>query len=267
MEQLGFFPEAEDDRLPESVTWNLWHGCTKVSPGCQNCYVYRRDLSVGRDPTVVSKTGSFGLPVSRLRSGEHKGRYKVPAGSTFYTCFSSDFFHKDTDEWRRAAWDMIRERSDCKFFMITKRPERIADNLPYDWSSGWEHVSIAVTCENMAMADKRLPVYLSVPMKHYSVMIEPMLSSVDLREYFEDYRDSSGKPLIELVSVGGESGSNARICNYDWVLAVQAQCREFGSGFYYHQTGARLFKDGRLYHIPRKLQHSQAHKAGIDISK
>lgn len=263
MEQLGFFPE--DERPPESVMWNLWHGCTKVSAGCKNCYVYRRDLSVGRDPTEVTKTSSFNLPVSRLRAGRYKGLYRVPAGSTFNTCFSSDFFHKDADEWRRAAWDMIRVRSDCKFFMITKRPERIAENLPPDWGKGWGHVSIAVTCENAEMAKKRLPVYLKTPMQHYSVMIEPMLSAVDLREYFGSYKGESGRPLIELVSVGGESGSNARVCRYDWVLAVQAQCKEFGASFYYHQTGAKLLKDGRLYNIPRKLQHSQAHKAGIDL--
>ena len=35
--------------------------------------------------------------------------------------------------------------------------------------------------------------------------------------------------------------------------------------FYYHQTGARLLKDGKLYNIPRPLQHSQAHKAGLDL--
>lgn len=265
MEQLGFFPEYERDiRPPQSVMWNLWHGCTKASEGCRNCYVYRRDLSVGRDPTIVTKTSSFTLPISRIRSGEFKGEYKIPPGSTFNTCFSSDFFHKDADGWRPQAWDMIRERSDCRFFMITKRPERIADNLPHDWGKGWEHVSIAVTCENMAMANKRLPVYLAVPMKHYSVMIEPMLTAVDLSRYFEDYCNTEGKPLIELVSAGGESGAEARVCNYDWVLAVQKQCVEYGASFYYHQTGAKLIKDGKLYNIPRKLQHQQAHKAGID---
>ena len=26
--------------------WNPWHGCTKVSPGCTKCYVYRRDAQL-----------------------------------------------------------------------------------------------------------------------------------------------------------------------------------------------------------------------------
>ena len=26
------------------ATWNPWHGCKKISPGCANCYVYRLSL-------------------------------------------------------------------------------------------------------------------------------------------------------------------------------------------------------------------------------
>ena len=29
-----------DPRPPVTVTWNLWHGCKKVSPGCANCYMF-----------------------------------------------------------------------------------------------------------------------------------------------------------------------------------------------------------------------------------
>lgn len=257
MEQLSLFPEAPDKRPPVSVTWNLWHGCTRVSTGCKHCYMYRRDEAVGRDPSKVEKTKSFNLPVSRFRAGEYKGRFKVPAGSFVYTCFSSDFFHVEADKWRDDAWDMIRERSDCSFLIITKRPERIEKCLPFDWDNGWKHVTIAVTVENQEMADRRLPVYLAVPMKHYSVMIEPMLSAVDLRKYL-----SLGK--IEDVNVGGESGPEARICDYDWVLDVHEQCVESGIGFYYHQTGARLLKDKKEYRISREYQHEQAKKAGLD---
>ena len=267
MEQLSLFPEENiDKRSPQSVNWNLWHGCTKTSPGCKNCYMYRRDESVGKDPSVVQKTAHFDLPIKRFRSGENKGKYKIPSGSHIWTCFSSDFFHSAADEWRDEAWDMIRERSDCTFFMITKRPERIAEHLPADWGKGWEHVTIAVTCENQEMIDKRLPIYLTLPLLHHSVMIEPMLTSVDLDPYIKQYRSADGSPVIKHVSVGGESGPNARVCDYTWVSQVHSKCMENGISFYYHQTGAKLIKDGKLYHIPRRKQHSQAHKAGLDSS-
>ena len=167
--QLQSFPEQNTDTSPpKTVTWNPWHGCAKENTGCLHCYMFRRDESIGRDPTVVRKTQSFNLPVHILRSGPHKGRYKIPAGSTIFTCFSSDFFHASANEWRHDAWNMMRERSDCTFFLITKRPERIREHLPLDWNNGWDHVTIAVTCENQVMADKRLPIYLCLPLRHKS---------------------------------------------------------------------------------------------------
>ena len=248
--------KTSDSRPPQSVSWNLWHGCSKASTGCKNCYMYTRDLSVGKDPTDVKKTQVFNLPTRILRSGPHKGKYKIPPGSSFDTCFTSDFFHPNADEWRPDAWDMIRERSDCTFFMITKRPERIADHLPHDWNDGWEHVRIAVTCEDQHMVNRRMPIYIQLPLKHKSVAISPMLSSVNLRSFL---------PHIETVAVGGESGINARPCNYSWVLDVHMQCVDAGVHFLYHQTGAKLIKGGKMYNIPRRYQHQQAKLAGIDF--
>ena len=265
MNQLSLFPEENiDPRSPARINWNLWHGCTKASTGCLHCYMYRRDESVGRDPSVVRKTENFNLPVRRLRSGPHKGKYKIPAGSHIDTCFSSDFFHPDADEWRTEAWEMMAERFDCTFFMITKRPERIAAHLPSDWGPGYKHITIAVTCENQNMIDKRLPVYLELPLFHHSVMVEPMLSAVNLRPYIEKYKSDDGRPVIQLVSAGGESGPDARICDFAWVEDLHNQCVENDISFYYHQTGAKLVKDGKLYRIPRTYQHRQAHKAGLD---
>ena len=107
----------------QGVNWNLWHGCHKISEGCQNCYVYRRDSSVDRDASAVTKTQNFNLPVKRSRGGE----YKIPLGSFVWTCFTSDFFIEEADGWRTDAWKMIKERSDCTFLFITKRIERIYD--------------------------------------------------------------------------------------------------------------------------------------------
>ena len=271
IQQLSLFPENSqvDPRPPVTITWNGIHGCTKVSYGCQHCYMFRRDESVGKDPTVVRKTQNFNLPVRRLRTGKYKGLYKIPSGSHIFTCFSSDFFHKDADAWRDEMWNMIRERSDCTLFMITKRPERILDHLPADWNGGWDHVTIAVTTENQWAADRRLPVYLSVPMKHYSVMIEPMLSTVNLRRYFTAYTRTNSRgqtvPLIEAISAGGESGPDARVCDYAWVLDAHMQCVEYSVPFSFHQTGARLKKGDKIYDIPREHQHEQARKARLDF--
>lgn len=232
--------------------WNPWHGCHKLSAGCVNCYVYRTDGKHGIDSSVVMKTKSFGLPVRKKRDGS----YKIGAGEMVYTCFSSDFFVEDADEWRGEAWEMIRGRSDLRFLMITKRIDRLQAVVPDDWGEGYDNVTICCTMENQERADYRLPIYRAAPVKHKIIVCEPLLSAVDLSPYLGAW--------VEQVIVGGESGREARTCHYDWVLGIRRQCVEHGISFRFRQTGARLLKDGQLYRIRRQFQHSQARKAGID---
>lgn len=51
----------------DMATWNPWHGCKKISPGCANCYVYRRDAEFGKDSSMVTHTSSFDMPMKRNR--------------------------------------------------------------------------------------------------------------------------------------------------------------------------------------------------------
>lgn len=261
MEQLSLFPAAADPRPPITVTWNGWHGCDPVSPGCKHCYMMRRDREYGKDPRIVHKTSSFRLPVQKYRAGEHKGLYKIPSGSTIFTCFTSDFFHAAADNWRDEAWAMMKTRSDCTFFMVTKRPERIKNHLPSDWgTAGYNNVQISCTCENQYWTDRRLPLFLSLPLPHKSITHEPMLERINIRPYLREHGEE-----IESVSCGGESGPEARICDYAWILDTHMQCVEYSVPFYFHQTGARLRKGGKTYDIPREFQHEQANKAHLDF--
>lgn len=237
-----------------SVMWNLWHGCHKISEGCRNCYVFRRDSQVGKDSNRIYKTGSFNLPIRRNRAGE----YKIPSGTNVWTCFTSDFFIEEADEWRTESWEIIRQRQDLSFSLITKRPHRVLECLPEDWGNGYENVHLCCTIENQKQADIRFPIYRSLPLKHKSIICEPLLEPIDLTQWLDD--------TIENVTVGGESGSNARICNFDWVMQLHDVCVKKNIPFYFKQTGANFFKDGKLYKIPRKYQHLQAGKAGINFN-
>ena len=236
--------------------WNPWHGCTKVSPGCDHCYVYRRDAEFGKDASAVHKTSEFTLPIRKNRSGEYKLQ---PDGGYVYTCFTSDFFHPAADEWRIDAWKMIKERDDLQFFFITKRPDRFFINLPNDWAAGYENVHISCTCENQRMADLRLPVFLELPIKHKQIIHEPMLEAVNIEPFLDKYHDQ-----IELVSCGGESGEDARLCEFAWVLSSREQCMKYQIPFHFHQTGAVFKRGQRIFNIKRKDQMTQAMKAGID---
>ena len=83
------------------------------------------------------------------------------------------------------------------------------------------------------------------------------MSDIDLSKYLNSD--------ISKVCCGGESGSGARICRYDWVLHIRKQCEEHHKKFYFKQTGARFEKDGTVYMIPREQQGKQARKANIDL--
>lgn len=236
------------------AVWNPWHGCKKISPGCANCYVYRRDESIGKDAGIVSKTGDFNLPLKKNRQGNYKLQ---TADGVVYTCMTSDFFLDEADEWRPECWDMIRARRDLEFYIITKRIDRFMECIPPDWNDGWENVTICCTCENQDRADFRLPFFLELPIKHREIISEPMLEEINIKKYLET-------GLIEHVTCGGESGYNARACDFGWIKKVRLDCVRCGVPFYFKQTGAVFVKDGKTYRIERKNQMAQAKKSGYD---
>lgn len=239
----------------KSKLWNPWHGCHKLSAGCMHCYVYRGDSKRGIDSRIVSKTKNFDLPVQRKRNGE----YKIASDSMLYTCFTSDFFVEDADEWRAETWEMIGQRSDLRFMIITKRIDRLQVLLPDDWGEGYDNVTICCTIENQDRADYRLPIYKAAPIKHKIIICEPILERIDLRPY------NIGE-WAEQVVVGGESGYDARPCNFDWVMELHDLCVEQNVAFWFKQTGEKFIKDGKLFSINRKFQHSQARKAAINYT-
>lgn len=233
--------------------WNPWHGCHKLSAGCQNCYVYRGDARHQKDSSIVVKTTDFDLPIRHSRDGG----YKVPSGAWVWTCFTSDFLVEDADVWREQAWRMMRERSDCTFFFITKRIDRFLACVPDDWGDGYPNVHIGCTMENQDRADYRLPILLSAPIRQKYIACEPLLTDID-------FHGALGPEILQLVA-GGESGNAARNCQYEWVLHLRQQCIDAGISFWFKQTGANFTKDGKTYAIRRALQHQQARKANINV--
>ena len=235
-------------------SWNPWHGCHKISPGCLNCYVYRIDEKYEKDSSIISKNSNFNFPIRKNRKKE----YKIPNVSLIYTCFSSDFFLDDEDvnKWREAAWKIIKERKDCNFLIVTKRIANFSKMIPDDWEDGYDNVIIYSTVENQNMADFRLPYLKKAKIKHKGIVCEPLLEEINLEQYLDN-------SIIDLL-VGGESGPKARVCNYDWVLNLKNQCDKKNVKFVFRQTGANFLKDGKLYKIARKYQFKQAKKSHLD---
>src|SRR2546425_12201725 len=103
-------------------TWNPWQGCRKVSPGCKHCYAERLvEDRMGRDFKEIRRSSltTFNTPL----------RWKEKA--FVFTCSISDFFIEEADAWRDEAWEIIRQTPYLTYQILTKRPERIEEHLPW----------------------------------------------------------------------------------------------------------------------------------------
>ncbi len=236
--------------------WNPWHGCVKCSEGCEHCYMYFLDRVRDKNGADIYRTkAGFNYPLQKNRNGS----CKIQSGELIRVCMTSDFFLEEADEWRSDAWDVIRERPDVKFFLLTKRPQRVRECLPKDWDEGWENVFFNVTCENQKRADERIPILLDLPFKHKGIMCAPFIGEVSIEKYLGDGQ-------IEQVICGGENYDGARPCNFDWVKSLREECVQHNVTFCFIETGTVFIKDGKSYHIPNKaLQAEMAHKSKMNF--
>lgn len=236
--------------------WNPWHGCTKKSEGCQNCYMFYLDKihDNKKASNLVYKTNNMRYPLQRNKDGS----YKIKAGEKLRVCMTSDFFVPEADEWRMEAWDIIRQRKDVIFYLLTKRPERVLKCLPTDWDDGYENVFFNVTCENQERALERLPILKELPFKHKGIMCAPLLSQIEIDKYLD-------MGFIEQVVVGGENYENARPCHYEWVKSLSDSCRKRNITFCFIETGSVFIKAGKRYVMPDKdLQSQMAFKSNLN---
>ena len=158
----------------------------------------------------------------------------------------------------KEVWDIIKQRSDVKFYLLTKRPERVHKCLPSDWGNGWENVFFNVTAENQKRADERIPLLLDLPFKHKGIMCAPFIGPISIEKYLQ-----SGQ--IERVVCGGENYDGSRPCNFDWVKSLRQECVSHNVTFCFIETGTYFIKDGKKYRIPKKSTQSEmAYKSGMN---
>jgi protein gp37 len=219
------------------ATWNPWMGCTKVSAGCDNCYMFRQMRQYGRDPEVVTR--------SRTKFAEPL-RWKEPR--RVFTCSWSDWFHKDADAWRDEAWAVIKATPQHTYQILTKRPGRIARHLPADWGDGYPNVWLGVSIESNALKHRIKPL-LAVPAKVRWLSCEPLIAPLSFNRFVPSpslqWPDSeyeyAGLRDIDWLVVGGESGPDGvrRDMDLDWARTLQRECRDAGTAFFFKQVSAR----------------------------
>lgn len=234
------------------MNWEPWTGCYKISEGCNNCYFYGTNAKRFGQNKIV-KTDKFDHPIRK----NAKGEYNIKGNKILATCFATDFFLPEADEFRKEAWAMIKERQDIEFLILTKRIDRFLVSLPEDWGDGYDNVNIGCTVENQELADLRLPLFLSYPIKRRFIACAPLLGKIDLTKYL--YR-------VEHITVGGESAKEARICDYDWVLDIREQCKKANKTFWFKNTGSLFVRDGNIEKINPFKQTIVAKELDINIS-
>lgn len=259
------------------ATFNLAWGCIKVSPGCDNCYAMtlakRRGFNVwGPAKTTERRTftdNHWRDPIrwnAKAASGEPGVR---GVGNHLVFCSSmADVFedHPTIEAEREKLWPLIRATPHLDWQLLTKRPERIAANLPADWGTGYPNVWLGTSVENQKYADERIPVLLNVPARVRFLSCEPLIGPVSLRGSWHDYLqgwttetqpeccrhpindECCGSPdsaavqaqtnRIDWVIVGGESGSNRRPMDLAWARQIMVDCASAGVAFFFKQIAA-----------------------------
>lgn len=232
-------------------TFNPWVGCTKVSPGCANCYAETWDQRWGGDHWGVGK--------ARRRTSAANWRKPLAwdtaaakAGTTPRVFCGSlcDWLDPEVPSaWLADLLTLIVSTPNLRWLMLTKRPElwRARLNRAYAYerevTGGYEieawllgtplpNVWIGATVEDQRRADERIAHLLSIPAEGRFVSCEPLLDWVSLPyAAFPATSDIMSFGGVDWVIAGCESGPGRRPCKTDWFRSLRDQCVAAGVPF------------------------------------
>ncbi len=142
------------------------------------CYFYGPHAK-RHGQNVIEKTDEFDWSIRTNSKGENN----IKGNKILATCFATEFFLPEADEWRKEIWAIIKKRTDIEFLILTKRIDRFLVSLPPDWNTEYDNVNIGCTVENQMSADYRLPLFLSYPIKRRFIACAPLLEAIDLTSY------------------------------------------------------------------------------------
>lgn len=210
-------------------SWGPWYGCQPESEGCKNCYAKREMKRWGFDPFVVTRASisSFRKPLSA----------EWVVGDRVFVCPWSDFFHQEADRWRPEAWQIIKQRMDLAFLIVTKRPDFVLARLPESWGNGWPNVWIIASTEDQQWFNYRMCSLQRVLVGVRGISFEPALGPIRLGKFAQ---------FLDWVVAGCESGPNRRPAEIQWFRDLRDQCVERGIPFYLKQMEV----DGQIVHNP-----------------
>ncbi len=213
------------------MSWNPVTGCTKISPGCLNCYAERMAI---RLKAMGQKRYRNGFSVTMQTDLLNQPDKWVTPRTIFVNSMSDLFHEKIPLSFIKKVFATIKRNPHHTFQVLTKRNERLAQ-LSYDLS--WPHnLWIGVSVENSDYLN-RIDNLRHVPAAVRFLSCEPLIGP--LRKI-----NLGG---IHWVIVGGESGPKSRPMEKEWVTEIKSQCIEQNVPFFFKQWGGTNKKrTGRL---------------------
>jgi protein gp37 len=215
----------------KEITWNPATGCSKISPGCKNCYAEKMALRLQEIGQAKYAKG-FEL---NFHPEVLKEPYTWKKRRIVFSNSMSDIFHEKMPiEYIKAIFKVMNENPRHIFQIITKRAERLADLASeLYWS---ENIWAGVTIENSDYL-YRADLLRAIPGKMKFLCIEPLIGHIERINL-------SG---IDWVVAGGESGSGARPIKEQWVIDIRDECLEQNVPFCFkHWGGVNPKANGRL---------------------
>lgn len=207
-------------------TFNFAWGCTKVSPGCKNCYMYRVSARFGRNPNVVTL-------MKQTLSSKIKN-----LGKRVFINPDSDTFHEAIPMKTIESWfEQMMQYPDHDFQVLTKRTNRAAlFSRVWKITHGkWpENIWLGTSIESKAYLYRLETLKKIQGPKIKFISFEPLLENIGLV-------DLSG---INWAIVGGESGKDARPMDPTWANWIRHQCEQQNIAFFFKQLGGKENHDG-----------------------
>jgi len=227
-------------------TFNPWHGCAKISPGCLNCYAegvskrWGKDLwGVGADR--MSMSDNYWTQPKKWDNfcAKNGVRKKVFVGSM---CDLMED-RRDLDDARARLFNLVTSTPNLDWLFLTKRPQNYKMLLPASWlgeHGGPPNVWYGCTVECQDTAEFRINELAQIPADVRFLSCEPLLSPLNLgligtapKDWGYGYCEVGS--LINWVIVGAESGARRRPFSRDWARDIRDECLLAGVPFFYKQ--------------------------------
>ncbi len=208
------------------TTWNPVRGCTKISPGCKNCYA---EAFAERFRGVKGHPYEQGFDL-RLVPEKLLEPFSWTQPSMVFVNSMSDLFHADVpDDYIVRVATVMMAANWHTYQILTKRSERLRVMLngTLRFAAESAHIWWGVSVEDIQYGVPRIDHLRQTSAKMKFLSIEPLLEDVGSINLLD----------IDWVIVGGESGTGARPIQESWVDSLLQQCRSADVPFFFKQWG------------------------------